>query len=107
MTLYMSMKPRAEFRRSYCERRSRLATNDEEVRRRLTTKPSYAGIASCSVARERLAGARNSVRRIGGRLANICSPRATQCPCRPSSERHERDLRYRNFEFFQRVVRRG
>ena len=25
-------------------------SNDEDVRRRLTTKPSYAGIASCSLA---------------------------------------------------------
>src|SRR6266498_731778 len=41
----MLMIPRAEFRRSYRERRSRLAANDEEVRRRLTTKSSYAGLA--------------------------------------------------------------
>ena len=34
-------------------------------------------------------------------------PASNPCLSRPSRERHERDLRYRNFEFFQCVVRRG
>ena len=77
---------------------------DEEVRRRLTTKPSYAGIASCSLAAQPALEILSVDRRAFGEYLQPASNPMR----RPSRERHERDLRYRNRRIFSaRVVRRA